>query len=314
MGISVSLPTQRVRRGQPALSDVSFEFDLGLLAVVGPVDGGRSALLSILATVSSPPTGAVRILDCDLPREREAVRRRLGYVPQGAGLTPGLTLREALDFYLLLQSIRSPEERRERIRRVSDLFELEPSMETSTTGISGDLRYLACLAQACLMDAPLLIIEEPAELTQEQRQSARSVLASLAPSKTIVMAAEIVQDLDAVAQDVALLDGGRMTFFGPPDEFIRGAVGRTWEIEIPREEEVTFICGFVKTREEMTATGRRIRGVAMSPPAPNAQAVSPDFADAYAWRLASDEPVLSAAAAPSPLTQEMPAAAMRGHL
>jgi ABC-type multidrug transport system ATPase subunit len=273
--------------GQGTLHDLSFSWERGLLAVLGPPGAGKRTLLSLLAGVARPDKGEIEING--RPLKVAEASCSIGYVPPGAGLTPGLTVAEAFDFYLMLRRMHDPEERRVRIAATLEKFGLQGAADGPTSTIPPSIGYLVTIAQACLIEPDVLIIQEPTELTSEVRTYARAVLRNLAALRLILMASEDARGIEEYASSICVLERGRQRFFGTPAEVAATAMGHAWETELAAGQEPSFVYGFVATREESTPQGRRIRGVSRDAPAPQAKPATPDFFDGYTWCLATDD-------------------------
>lgn len=93
--------------GVRALRDVSLTIPTGMFGLLGPNGAGKSTLMRTLATLQEPESGTVRLGELDLLREKDAVRRVLGYLPQGFGLYPNLSAEVVLDHFATLKGIRA---------------------------------------------------------------------------------------------------------------------------------------------------------------------------------------------------------------
>lgn len=308
MGVVVRHLTHRA--GQSALYDLSFACERGLLAVLGPPGAGKRTLLSLLAGVTPPDKGEIEINGH--PSRLADATRSIGYVPPGAGLTPGLTVAEAFDFYLMLRRRHDPEERRARIAATLEKFGLQGAADGPTATIPPSIGYVVTIAQACLIEPEVLVVHEPTELTTEARSYARAVLRNLAAHRPVLMASEEARGVEEYASRVCVLEKGTQRFLGSPSELVATAVGHTWETELAAGQEPSFVYGFVATREEATPQGKRIRGVSHGVPAPQAKPVPPDFFDAYAWRLATDDASVPSTQAATVAAAESPVVAAGG--
>ena len=111
-GLSKTYPN-----GVKALEGVSLTIPCGMFGLLGPNGAGKSSLMRTLATLQEPDSGAVRLGDIDVLRQKDEVRRRLGYLPQEFGVYPRISAQDMLDHIALLKGIADSGERRERVSR-----------------------------------------------------------------------------------------------------------------------------------------------------------------------------------------------------
>ena len=213
-----------------ALDAVELELQPGITGLLGPNGAGKTTLLRILATVLAPDTGRVQLLGL-APHdagERLAIRRRLGYLPQDAGLHRGFTAFEFVDYVAILKEMTDSDSRHAEVRRVLDLVDLGDVRGRKIKTLSGGMRRRVALAQALLGEPDLLLLDEPtAGLDPEQRLRFRE-LVSAAPHQTVVISTHQTEDVAALCARVVVLDHGRVRFDGTPRDLARLAEGKVW--------------------------------------------------------------------------------------
>src|SRR5579859_639949 len=99
--------------GVRALDNVSLAIPRGMYGLLGPNGAGKSTLMRTLATLQEPDSGSVRLGDLDVLREKDEVRRRLGYLPQDFGVYPRISAQDMLSHLALLKGITNSRERKE---------------------------------------------------------------------------------------------------------------------------------------------------------------------------------------------------------
>lgn len=200
-----------------ALAGVSFELPAGrVLAVVGPNGAGKTTLIkSILGLLRFE--GRVLVEGIDVARSPKEARRRVGYLSQEAALHPDLTVAETAAFYAALKGVPA-----ERARASVELVGLGAVPERRVAALSGGMRRRLALAVALLADPPLLVLDEPASgLDVEARVELRRLISELRTAgKAILFSTHWIEDLPHVADEVLVLEGGRMAFFGSARELV----------------------------------------------------------------------------------------------
>jgi ABC-2 type transport system ATP-binding protein len=215
-----------------ALDEVSFGAGPGVVGLLGPNGAGKTTLLRVLATVTSPDAGSIRLLGRDPTRaeHRLATRRRLGYLPQEPGFPPGFTAFEFVDYVAILKEWTRRRTRHDEVRRVLNLMQLDRVAQEKIRKLSGGMRRRLGLAQALIGDPELLILDEPtASLDPEQRLRCREVISVLASDCTVVLATHHTEDVNAVCNQVVVLHHGQVRFDGSTRGLAEIACGKVWQ-------------------------------------------------------------------------------------
>jgi len=207
------------------LDDVSFVLRHGtLLGVIGPSGCGKSTLMKSLCGFRKPVQGQILYDGKDLYEHYSELRYRIGMVPQDDVLHNQLTVRRALRFAASLRfaSDVSRKERSERVATVIDLLGLTPRTKNRIDTLSGGQRKRASVALELLTEPALLALDEPTsgldpaldkEVMRELRQLADR-------GRTVMVVTHSVLHLGICDYVLVMCAGGRMGFFGPPDEVL----------------------------------------------------------------------------------------------
>ena len=236
--IAASGVRQVYRGGTTALDGVDLEIGTGLFGLLGPNGAGKSTLMRILCTLLVPTAGEVKVCGHNVVRERLAVRRLFGYLPQEFNAWRLQRVEEALDTLALLSGLRGKKQRQERIQQVlADVGLNEVADRKVKTLSGGQVRRLG-VAQAMVHEPKILVVDEPTVgLDPEERLRFRRLMSELAKDRTIVLSTHIVADLGSGCRDLALLDTGKIVFRGSPEELLENAEGRIFELVTDRAGE-----------------------------------------------------------------------------
>jgi len=285
MQLDIEHVSKVYRRDTTAVSDVTVSLGPGVLGLLGPNGAGKSSLMRILATVSRPTEGRVTWDGTDIVAHPDALRRVLGYLPQDFGVYPHLTAREFLSYLAAVKGIAARPAR----KRIDELLEAVQLTEAGTRKLghySSGMRQRVGIAQALLNDPQLLIVDEPtAGLDPEQRIRVRTLLGELAVDRHVILSTHIVSDVEAVADDIAVLGQGRLRYRGTPEGLLRDARGKVWELLASADELPALRQRFLVSRAVRTPDGTRVRVLAPDQPAPDAALVDPDLEDGYLWMI-----------------------------
>ena len=113
MELTIKNLSKTYKNGVKALDDVSLTIPRGMYGLLGPNGAGKSTLMRTLATLQEPDSGSVMLGEIDLLRQKDEVRRRLGYLPQEFGVYPRISAQDMLNHLALLKGITKARERKE---------------------------------------------------------------------------------------------------------------------------------------------------------------------------------------------------------
>ena len=269
------------RDGVRGVAGVTLRLGPGLVGLLGPNGAGKSSLLRVAATVTRPTSGQVLFEGADAVARPDLLRRNLGYLPQDFGVYPHLSAREFLSYLAAVKGMPA-RTARARIGELLDLLDLAGAGKRPLGKYSGGMLRRVGIAQALLADPCVLIVDEPtAGLDPEQRVLFRNLLADLAADRVVLLSTHIVSDVGSVATDIAVMDGGRLVLRGSPEDLLRHARGRVWEVTVPPGELAQLRDRYPMSKLVRTAAGVQVRLLTPTAPAPDAAPVMPDLEDAY---------------------------------
>ena len=202
-----------------AIRDVSFSVSRGQVAAfLGPNGAGKSTTLRILTGYLTPSEGAARIAGMDVAGHRVEAAARVGYLPENGPLYPEMTPRELLSFFGEARGLTNGILTR-RIDAVVSQCSLDAVIEKSIHKLSRGYRQRVGMAQVLLHEPDILIMDEPtAGLDPNQIRDVRELTRELGKTKTILISTHILQEVDAVADHVIMINEGRIVFDGTPRE------------------------------------------------------------------------------------------------
>lgn len=269
------------RGGVRGVDGVTIRLGPGLVGLLGPNGAGKSSLMRIAATVTRPTSGQVLFDGADAVARPDLLRRNLGYLPQDFGVYPHLSAREFMSYLAAVKGIPA-RTARTRIGELLDLVNLAGAGKRPLSKYSGGMLRRVGIAQALLSDPRVLIVDEPtAGLDPEQRVLFRNLLADLSGDRAVLLSTHIVSDVESVASDIAIMAHGRIQLRGSPQDLLRQAEGRVWEMTVQQDMLAPLRERHLISRMIRTGTGVRIRMLAPAAPAADAVPVPPDLEDAY---------------------------------
>jgi len=199
-----------------AARDVTFTIRKGeLVAFLGPNGAGKSTTMKMLTGYLAPSLGTSRIAGHDMSTDRLAGSSRLGYLPENGPLYPDETPHSLLEFFAEARGM-DPQYKKERIGAVIDLCALGSVIHKPISKLSKGFRQRVGMAHALLHEPDVLIMDEPtAGLDPNQIVEVRKTLLRIAQEKTILLSTHILQEVEAMAKRVIMINEGSLVYDGP---------------------------------------------------------------------------------------------------
>jgi len=203
-----------------ALNGLNLEVPKGsLYGLLGPNGAGKSTALRIICTLLAPDSGHVEVGGRNVLLEEKETRRRLGYVAQEVAIDKILTGRELLqlqgDLYHLNKNYKQ-----ERIEELIQRLEMHEWIDRRCGSFSGGMKRRLDLASGLLHEPELLILDEPTVgLDIESRSVIWGLLKELRNNKTtILLSSHYLEEVDELADEMAIIDKGKVIASGKPDD------------------------------------------------------------------------------------------------
>jgi len=206
-----------------AIRDVTFSVPSGQVAAfLGPNGAGKSTTLKILTGYLTPSEGKARIGGLDVSERRIEAAERLGYLPENGPLYPEMTPLELLNFFGEARGLEASR-LKERIDVVVAQCRLDSVIEKPIHKLSKGYRQRVGMAQALLHEPDILVMDEPTSgLDPNQIREVRELIRRLGETKTVLISTHILQEVEAIADHVILINEGRVAFDGSPVEMAGG--------------------------------------------------------------------------------------------
>jgi ABC-2 type transport system ATP-binding protein len=202
-----------------AARDVSFKvFEGELVAFLGPNGAGKSTTMKMLTGYIAPSEGTARIAGHDMFHDRLAGSSKLGYLPENGPLYMEMTPHSYLTFFADARGMSSANKRRS-IDQVVEICDLGTVYHKPIGKLSKGFKQRVGMAQALLHEPDVLILDEPtAGLDPNQIREVRRTMRRLGETKTILLSTHILQEVEAMASRVILINEGRLVFDGSVEE------------------------------------------------------------------------------------------------
>jgi len=239
--LKISGLSKTYANGVRALDDVSLTIPTGMFGLLGPNGAGKSTLMRTIATLQEADSGSISFAGIDVLRQKDEVRRILGYLPQEFGVYPRISAETLLDHFAVLKGIYKAKERKEIVGALLRRTNLYDVRKQGLGTFSGGMRQRFGIAQALLGNPQLIIVDEPtAGLDPGERVRFHNLLSEIGENVVVILSTHIVEDVSDLCSNMAIISGGRVLMQGEPLESIRGLEGKIWRRVIAKGELETF--------------------------------------------------------------------------
>ena len=231
-GLSKTYPN-----GVKALQDVALTIPTGMFGLLGPNGAGKSTLMRTIATLQEADSGSIMLGNIDVLRQKDDVRRVLGYLPQEFGVYPRVSAEALLDHFAILKGIHNRGERRETVAALLRRTNLYDVRKQNLGTFSGGMRQRFGIAQALLGNPRLIIVDEPtAGLDPGERVRFHNLLAEIGENVIVILSTHIVEDVSDLCSRMAIISGGRVLVDCEPAQAIDSLAGKIWKRTIAKAE------------------------------------------------------------------------------
>ena len=202
-----------------AVDDVSFRVRRGdVLGFLGPNGAGKSTTMKMISGFIAPDAGSVVVGGDDISLHPVEVKRRIGYLPEGAPLYGDMTVKGFLEFIAAIRGFRAAEQQ-QQVERAVELVSLGSVLDKAIENLSKGFKRRVGLAQAIIHDPQVLILDEPTDgLDPNQKHEVRKLIRGMAEDKVIVLSTHILEEVDAVCNRAIIINEGRIVSDGTPAE------------------------------------------------------------------------------------------------
>ncbi|MFH8383561.1 ATP-binding cassette domain-containing protein [Kitasatospora sp. NPDC018058] len=200
-------------------SNLNLSITGGVFGLLGPNGAGKTTLLRSLATIAPPRSGSIEIYGIEVASERSArqVRRNIGFLPQDFGYFPNFSVYDFVRYCAWLREVPPVRASREAVE-VIDRVGLGDQRKAKMKSLSGGMLRRAGIASALVGAPQLVLLDEPTVgLDPAQRLGFRELIRSL-DDTTVVLSTHLVEDVNAVCDEVAVFTAGSVMFRGAPHE------------------------------------------------------------------------------------------------
>src|ERR1700676_5224971 len=242
MALTITGLSKTYPDGVKALKNLSLCIGNNMFGLVGPNGAGKSTLMRTVATLQDPDSGSIDLDGIDVLRQKDEVRRILGYLPQEFGVYPKISALDMLQHLAVMKGIVSSGERKETVDALLHQTNLWDIRKKSLSTFSGGMKQRFGIAQALLGNPRLIIVDEPtAGLDPTERNRFLNLLSSVASDRTVILSTHIVDDVRQLCARMAIIASGELLLEGAPNETLAALDGKIWSKVVATDDELRAI-------------------------------------------------------------------------
>ena len=241
MQLTISNLNKTYTNGVQALKNVNLTIPQGMFGLLGPNGAGKSSLMRTIATLQEADSGAIQLDNLDVLREKDTVRRSLGYLPQEFGVYPKISAEIMLNHIATLKGIANSSERKAVVQSLLEKVNLAHVKSKNLGTFSGGMKQRFGIAQALIGNPKLIIVDEPtAGLDPTERNRFHNLLSEIGENTIVILSTHIVEDVTNLCSDMAIICQGEVVASGNPNDLVAAIHGKVWQKVIEKAELDTY--------------------------------------------------------------------------
>lgn len=287
MALTINNLSKTYPNGVKALKNLSLSIGNSMFGLVGPNGAGKSSLMRTIATLQDPDSGTISLDGIDVLRQKDQVRRILGYLPQEFGVYPKISALDMLHHIAVMKGMTSSAERKETVDALLQQTNLWDVRKKALATFSGGMKQRFGIAQALLGNPRLIIVDEPtAGLDPAERNRFLNLLSSLGSDRTVILSTHIVDDVRQLCPRMAIIAAGELLLEGSPNDTLAALNGKMWSKVVATDDEVRAIETQLHVISTHLVGGQHeLRVYSDSSPGDGFHSVASDLEDVYFLNL-----------------------------
>jgi ABC-2 type transport system ATP-binding protein len=287
VALTISGLSKTYPNGVRALKNLSLSIGNGMFGLVGPNGAGKSSLMRTIATLQDPDSGTINLDGIDVLRQKDEVRRVLGYLPQEFGVYPKISAMDMLHHLSVMKGMTSSVERKAIVDTLLEQTNLWEVRKKALSTFSGGMKQRFGIAQALLGNPRLIIVDEPtAGLDPAERNRFLNLLSSLGSDRIVILSTHIVDDVRQLCPRMAIIASGELLLEGAPSEALTALHGKIWSKVIATGDELHSVESQLHVISSHLVAGKHeVRVYADTSPGDGFSPVDSDLEDVYFLNL-----------------------------
>jgi ABC-2 type transport system ATP-binding protein len=289
VALTISGLSKTYPNGVKALKNLSLTIGNEMFGLLGPNGAGKSSLMRTIATLQDPDSGAIQLDGIDVLKDKAAVRRVLGYLPQEFGVYPKMSALDMLHHLAIMKGITNKPERSQMVDALLNQTNLWNARKKALSTYSGGMKQRFGIAQALLANPKLIIVDEPtAGLDPAERNRFLNLLSSIGSNVTVILSTHIVEDVRELCPRMAIIAAGEVLLEGSPTAALDALKGKIWSKVVATDDELRALEASLQVISTHLVGGlHEVRVYADSSPGEGFTPVPSGLEDVYFLNLAN---------------------------
>ncbi len=242
MPLTITGLSKTYSNGVQALKDLNLTIGNNMFGLLGPNGAGKSTLMRTIATLQEPDSGEIWLDGINVIKQKDTVRRLLGYLPQEFGVYPKISGLDMLDHLAVMKGVINAGERKAMVEALLNQTNLWDARKKALSTYSGGMKQRFGIAQALLANPKLIIVDEPtAGLDPAERHRFLNLLSSIGRDVIVILSTHIVEDVRELCNRMAIISNGELLLEGAPSDALATLANRIWSKLVTDESELSEI-------------------------------------------------------------------------
>lgn len=280
--LSIKNLSKTYANGTKALNNLSLDIKPGMFGLLGPNGAGKSSLMRTISTLQSADSGSIHFGDIDVLKDKNEVRKLIGYLPQDFDVYPNISASDLLNHFAVLKGLSNKSERKQVVDELLHLVNLDDMRNKAVASYSGGMKRRFGIAQALIGEPKLVIVDEPtAGLDPEEQVRFHNLLSEIGRNIVVILSTHIVTDVSDLCSDMAIICKGEKRLAGHPLALIDQLKGKVWKKIINSQQLPTYQKNFNLISHRLVLGSTAIHCFADSAPDSSFEPIEPNLEDVY---------------------------------
>lgn len=264
-----------------ALEDLTIEFTNGVYGILGANGAGKTTLINIVTGILQQTSGQVKLDSRDIKEMGTEYLNRIGYLPQYPQFYPNFRVKEFLMYMCSIKDV-PKKKAKEILPEIIEKVNLQEHVDKKIGELSGGMRQRLGIAQAILNDPDILILDEPtAGLDPGERIRFRNIISNIAKNRMVLISTHIVSDIEYIANQIVILQEGRLNRMGTVEQLCNSIRGRVWEVNVKETVAVELMKKYLTSNVKRINENVLIRMISENKPIEGARLSEPQLEDVF---------------------------------